>query len=157
MIRVDPTEVRLNFFLWVEVNHRPYQLLINPELNLIGASHLPFFSRPDPAYIEPQIYVPRQWMNMVPEELAMANQLGISTVPFVSRAIPSMWIPNPLISRLNDGLYPSWILCVYGEAVLRIPGEGDEICGKRNFFKLPINGIFHIKFLNETLFVLGFK
>jgi hypothetical protein len=157
MADVDPNEIKLNYFLWVEVNHNPYQLLINPELNLIGAKHLPFFSRPDPAYIEPRINVPRDWVNQIPEELVLANSLGISTVPFVSRAIPGMWVPNPLIPRLNEGLYPSWILCVYGEAVLRIPGQPEQVCGERTFFDLPRDGIFHLKFLQETLFVLGFK
>jgi len=154
---IDPNEVKLNFFIWTEVNAKPFQLIINPELNLIGASHLPFFSPPDPRYIEEQIHVEDNWTDLIPDMTDLAQNSGFSSIPFVIRAIPNMWIPNPIIATEREGLEPTWLICVYGDALIKFGNDDPVKCELKNFIRLPDDGNFHLKFFQQTLFVLGFE
>lgn len=143
----------VNLFWWVEVNHGPFQLLINPELNFVGADHLPMLGAPPATHVEAQVIPPSNWMERMAIETAAAGPLGLDLAPFATRAIRDQWVPNPLIGNPND-LKPALIVCVEGDIVLRV--DGREVKCWKTSIVLPKDGKFFLKFNTETLFFLGF-
>ncbi len=155
------TEVVVNFFFWQEINHRFFQLLVNPDLNFITAHHLPFFDPPDWDYIEPRVLdVHPEWTEWVSDvaenHFVVALKQNMTLIPFAANSRPNRWIPNPLIASDMEGLQPSWIVCVYGDTVIRLYDEAETECKKGTSYILPQDGQFHMKFLTDSLFLLAF-
>jgi len=154
-------EVVVNFFLWQEINHGAFQLIVNPDLNFMTAHHLPFFEPPDWNYIERRVLDShpdwqRDWLLTIPEFALAALRHNMTLIPFVANQRESRWIPNPLIASDLDGLQPSWIVCVYGKTVVRLYDGAVTECENRTAFTLPEDGQFHMKFFSDSLFVLAF-
>jgi hypothetical protein len=156
------SEVVVNFFLWQEINHGAYQLLVNPDLNFINAHQLPFFEPPDWNYIEPRVLDSHPawsgWSSEVAEtHVADAVRNNMTLIPFVANARPRRWIPNPLLVSDSEDLQPSWIVCIYGEMLIRLFDEATTECGMGASFVLPQDGQFHFKFQTDSLFLLAFE
>ena len=148
----DPDQVEVNLFWWNEVNHEPYQLLVNPQLNFVNASHIPLWGAPPLSHVEAQIVPRADWKQLVGRQMA-AMAAEVAFTPFMTRAIDA-WIPNPLIAAPQIDMMPVVIVCLYGEVVVR--GETEQPCTSWGT-PLPHSGKFHLKFLTETLFLLGFN
>jgi hypothetical protein len=152
----DPKDVFVRLFWWVEVNHGPFQLLVNPELNFVGADHLPMIGAPPATHVEPLIAPPEDWKERLALEIAEADSAGLTVAPFVSRKINSVWIPNPMIGYDEAKYMPQAIVCMDGEVILRV--NGAEWACEKNSLALPKDGKFFLKFNGElTYFLLAFK
>lgn len=152
----SPEDVQVNLFWWSEINHQPYQLIVNPELNFVGATHLPLFSAPPKSHIEYQVIPRDDWRRLVGQTLNSPALSGLHGIPLVSRAIPEKWIPNPVISIERPAAMPKVIGCIYGDIVLRHKGL-EFLCPEGGFVELPEDGQFHLKFNSESMIVLAFN
>ena len=155
------TEIVVNFFLWQEINHGAFQLMVNPDLNFVTAHHIPFFQPPDWNYIERRVLDTHpdwitSWLTSIPEHAVAALRHNMTLIPFVAHERRARWIPNPLISSDVEGLQPSWIVCVYGNMFIRLFDGATAECENGIAFGLPEDGKFHMKFNTDSLFVLAF-
>ncbi len=147
----DPPAVRV--FWWFEINHRPFQLLTNPELDYRNATNLPLLFAPPDSHIEPQMDPPTDWRGMVESLAPLFIQRDVSPVVFMSRR-RDMWIPNPLIGLTDTPeLQPKILSCLAGKMLVRYQGLETE-CDES--IELPTDGRFFLKFREDSLFVLGF-
>jgi hypothetical protein len=152
---VDAHDLSVNLFWWVEVNHGPFQLLINPELNFVGADHLPLLGAPPTSHVEEQIFPSENWKERVAIEMHAADPLGLELTPFVIRRIVDIWIPNPLIANLDQKMMPKIIVCVEGDIVVRV-NRTETPCSQTSLV-LPADGQFFLQFHSQSLFLLGFS
>ena len=149
----DPQTLSVNLFWWGEVNHGPYQLLVNPNLNFVGAQHTPQIAAPPATHVESQVVPPPDWKARIAVEAREADSMGLSLAAFVARA-DDIWIPNPLIAATDPELMPKLIVCSDGEIVLRIKAQ--EFACEGASYSLPADGQFHLKFKTQALFFLAF-
>ena len=155
MPTADPAEVKVNLFWWGEVNHQPYQLIVNPELNFVGASHLPMIAAPPLSHVEAQVEPRPDFKTLIEQAARVAGLRELGIAPFVTRSIPGVWVPNPLISAADHDLMPKAIVCLYGDIAIRENGV-ERVCD-RDFHVLPQEGQFHLQFKSESMFLLAFK
>ena len=152
----DPEKMFVRLAWWVEVNHGPFQLLINPELNFVKADHLPMIGAPPTTHVEPLIVPPSNWQERLALESADAEAINLSLAPFVSRKIDSVWIPNPLIGYDDPRFMPKAIVCMDGLVVVRV--NGTEYGCSGTSLPLPRDGKFFLQFKSDlTYFLLAFK
>jgi hypothetical protein len=155
MPSADKNKMKVNLFWWAEINHAPFQLVVNPELNLIGAEHLPLLAAPPETHVEAKVDVEPDWLQAVLPIMGGIREMGFNPAPFVSRAIPNVWIPNPLINVGSEDLMPRIISCLQGSIIIRVNGTESSCANTAR--RLPLDGAFHLKFLTQALFVLGFE
>jgi hypothetical protein len=153
MLDADPEKVRVNLFWWGEVNHGPFQLLVNPALNFVGADHIALFGAPQTSHVESQIDPPEDWKDRIAMESVIAADMGLGLAPFVARA-DKTWIPNPLIAVPEKEVMPKLIICSVGNITMRIKGQDFPCEGES--FTLPEDGQFFLRFESQSLFFLAF-
>lgn len=151
----DKNQVRVNLFWWAEINHGPFQLIVNPELNLVGAEHLPLLATPPTTHVEPQVKVRSDWASLISPVVVEIQGMDYNPAAFVSRAIPDAWIPNPLISSGNELSMPRLIACVEGAIVIRTNGT-ETVCESTSI-RLPLDGKFFMRFTSDAMFLLAFE
>lgn len=153
---IDPATT-VNLYWWAEVNHNVYMLVVNPEFNFVGGDHLPMLMPPPLSQLEAQMFPPDDWEQI---STPYAQELSLNglkqNVPFLVRAIPDIYIPNPVIAAPIEGLHPRAIACVSGKAVIRYYDQSEVICDQDGMVRLPEDGKFHMRFVEETFFLLGF-
>jgi hypothetical protein len=153
----DPSEISVNLFWWSEINGHPYQLVVNPELNFVGANHLPFFKRPPKTHVESRVVPRSNWIEVASMMTRDSRIQALNVFPFISRPIPDKWIPNPVIgSIIGPEMMPQYIVCIYGRVVVRWERTERE-CVDGQIIDVVNHSRFFLKFEQESMLLLAFK
>jgi hypothetical protein len=154
----DKSKVKVNLFWWAEVNHGPFQLIVNPELNFVGAEHLPLLAVPPATHVEARVEVAPEWTELMRPISLEIQEMGYNPAVFVSREMPGLWIPNPLISAGSEQLMPRLIVCAKGKILIRTNGgEKTTPCDENTPLRLPLDGSFFLQFESQAMFFLAFE
>ena len=157
MPKANPNEISVNLFWWAEINHHPYQLIVNPELNFVGATHIPFWEPPPKSHVENRVVPSRNWIDLARNITRDPRIEPLNVFPFISRSIPDKWVPNPTISSLGRSeMMPQYIACLYGLVVVRWDRTEHE-CGEGMIIDVRENPRFFLKFEADSMMLLAFK
>ena len=158
MPMADKSKVKVNLFWWAEVNHGPFQLIVNPELNFVGAEFLPLLAVPPATHVEARVEVAPEWTELMRPISLEIQEMGYNPAVFVSREMPGLWIPNPLISAGSEQLMPRLIVCAKGKILVRTNGgENTTPCEENTPLRLPLDGSFFLQFESRAMFFLAFE